>query len=262
VRLYEDGLIYRGERLINWCPHCLTALSDIEVEYEDVKGKLYHIRYPLVDDPDTALIVATTRPETMLGDTAVAVHPEDPRYNGLIGKQVCLPLTSRTIPIVGDVILVDREFGTGAVKITPAHDFNDFEAGERHKLPRISLFDQEAKMDSWGLHEAKTEDQVLQSLTMKPVQKARAIVISTLTERGAIERTEDHKMALGRCYRCKTVVEPYLSPQWFVKINPLAEPAIKAVEDGRIRDRSGGGTRFQHGIVVRVMPTPFSSLHL
>ena len=235
VRLYEDGLIYRGERLINWCPHCLTALSDIEVEYEDVKGKLYHIRYPLVDDPDTALIVATTRPETMLGDTAVAVHPEDPRYNGLIGKQVCLPLTSRTIPIVGDVILVDREFGTGAVKITPAHDFNDFEAGERHKLPRISLFDQEAKMDSWGLHEAKTEDQVLQSLTMKPVQKARAIVISTLTERGAIERTEDHKMALGRCYRCKTVVEPYLSPQWFVKINPLAEPAIKAVEDGRIR---------------------------
>jgi len=235
VRLYEDGLIYRGERLINWCPRCLTALSDIEVEHEDVKGKLYHIRYPLVDDPHTTLIVATTRPETMLGDTAVAVHPDDPRYRHLIGRKVRLPLTTREIPIVGDSILVDLAFGTGAVKITPAHDFNDFEAGERHKLSRISLFDQEAKMDPSGLHEAKTEDHVLQSLTMKPVQKARSIVVDALTERGALEKVEDHKMALGKCYRCKTVVEPYLSPQWFVKINPLAEPAIKAVEDGRIK---------------------------
>lgn len=139
VRLYEDGLIYRGERLINWCPRCLTALSDIEVEHEDMKGKLYHIRYPLADDPLTTLTVATTRPETMLGDTAVAVHPDDPRYRHLIGKNVRLPLTTREIPIVGDSILVDLTFGTGAVKITPAHDFNDFEAGERHKLSRISI---------------------------------------------------------------------------------------------------------------------------
>jgi valyl-tRNA synthetase len=235
VRLYEDGLIYRGERLINWCPRCLTALSDIEVEHEDVKGKLYHIRYPLSDDPQTALIVATTRPETMLGDTAVAVHPDDPRYRHLIGKKLRVPLTSREIPIVGDSILVDLAFGTGAVKITPAHDFNDFEAGERHRLSRISLFDQDAKMDPAGLHEAKVEGSVLQSLTMKPVQKARAIVLEALTDRGNLEKVEDHKMALGKCYRCKTVVEPYLSPQWFVKIKPLAEPAIKAVEEGRIR---------------------------
>ncbi|TKB71401.1 MAG: valine--tRNA ligase [Nitrospira sp.] len=235
VRLYEDGLIYRGERLINWCPRCLTALSDIEVEHEDVKGTLYHIRYPLVDDPQTALIVATTRPETMLGDTAVAVHPDDPRYRHLIGKKVRVPLTSRVIPIVGDSILVDLDFGTGAVKITPAHDFNDFEAGERHGLPRITLFDQDAKMDPAGLLEGMVEDSILQSLTMKPVQKARAIVVEALTDRGNLEKVEDHKMALGKCYRCKTVVEPYLSPQWFVKIKPLAEPAIKAVEDGRIR---------------------------
>jgi valyl-tRNA synthetase len=235
VRLYEDGLIYRGERLINWCPRCLTALSDIEVEHEDMKGKLYHIRYPLADDPHTTLTVATTRPETMLGDTAVAVHPDDPRYRHLIGKKVRLPLTTREIPIVGDSILVDLTFGTGAVKITPAHDFNDFEAGERHKLSRISLFDQEAKMDPAGLHEAKVEGSVLQSLTMKPVQKARSIVVEALTERGVLEKVEDHKMALGKCYRCKTVVEPYLSPQWFVKIKPLATPAIEAVETGKIR---------------------------
>src|SRR5688500_611122 len=200
VRLYEEGLIYRGERLINWCPRCLTALSDIEVEHEETKGKLYHIRYPLVDDPSTSLIVATTRPETMLGDTAVAVHPDDPRYRHLIGKKVRLPLTTREIPIVGDSILVDLEFGTGAMKITPAHDFNDFDAGERHNLSRISLLNQDAKMDPSGLHEAKVDVQALQSLTMKPVQKARAIVVTALTERGLIERTEDHKMALGHCY--------------------------------------------------------------
>ncbi|MEJ2231777.1 MAG: class I tRNA ligase family protein [Nitrospirales bacterium] len=132
VRLFEEGLIYRGERLINWCPRCLTALSDIEVEHESIKGKLYHIQYALADDPTLSLIVATTRPETLLGDTAVAVHPEDSRYKHYIGKEVRVPLTTRTIPIVADPILVDREFGTGAVKITPAHDFNDFEAGERH----------------------------------------------------------------------------------------------------------------------------------
>ncbi len=233
VRLYEDGLIYRGERLINWCPRCLTALSDIEVEHEDTRGKMYHIRYPLADDPDTALIVATTRPETMLGDTAVAVHPEDPRYRHLIGKTARLPLTTRDIPIVGDAILVDLKFGTGAVKITPAHDFNDFEAGDRHNLARIALFDRHARMDGFALHEAQVDPSL--NLAGKPVLQARSIVVDALRARGLLVRVEDHKMALGKCYRCKTVVEPHLSPQWFVKIRPLAEPAVKAVEEGRIR---------------------------
>ena len=198
-----------------------------------MKGRLYHIRYPLVDDPNTSLIVATTRPETMLGDTAVAVHPDDPRYRHLIGRKVRLPLTTREIPIVGDSILVDLAFGTGAVKITPAHDFNDFEAGERNKLPRISIFTARAEMDGIGLHEAQVDPSL--NLALKPVQKARSIVVDALTERGNLEKVEDHKIALGKCYRCKTVVEPYLSPQWFVKIMPLATPAIEAVETGKIR---------------------------
>jgi valyl-tRNA synthetase len=237
VRLYEDGLIYRGERLINWCPRCLTALSDIEVEHEDIKGKLYHIRYPLTDDPHTALIVATTRPETMLGDTAVAVHPDDPRYRHLIGRTIRLPLTGRDIPIVGDSILVDLEFGTGAVKITPAHDFNDFEAGERHSLDRIRILDMHANLlnESELRLATKVEPEVAIALAGLPVQKARLRIEQLLSDHGALEKVEPHKMALGKCYRCKTVVEPYLSIQWFVKIKPLAEPAIKAVEDGRIR---------------------------
>ena len=235
VRLYEDGLIYRGERLINWCPRCLTALSDIEVEHEEVKGKLYHIRYPLTDDPDTSLIVATTRPETMLGDTAVAVHPDDPRYRHLIGKKIRLPLTTRKIPIVGDPILVDLEFGTGAVKITPAHDFNDYEAGERHNLPRFSILDHEALLDLKGMKAALVEESVIKEVVQLPVTKARPKIEQFLRDRGFLVKIEDHKMAIGKCYRCKTVVEPYLSPQWFVKIQPLADPAIKAVEDRRIR---------------------------
>ena len=235
VRLYEDGLIYRGERLINWCPRCLTALSDIEVEHEDTMGKLYHIQYPLVDDPAMHLIVATTRPETMLGDTAVAVHPVDPRYNRFIGKKVKLPLTQRQIPIVGDPILVDREFGTGAVKITPAHDFNDFEAGERHGLERIAIFDQHARMEPDGLLDAQVDESLQGRLASKSTKEARALVADALDKGGFLVKIEDHAMALGKCYRCKTVVEPYLSPQWFVKIQPLAEPAIKAVESGQIR---------------------------
>ncbi|MGC4098561.1 MAG: valine--tRNA ligase [Nitrospira sp.] len=235
VRLYEDGLIYRGERLINWCPRCLTALSDIEVEHEEVKGKLYHLRYPLADEPNTSLIVATTRPETMLGDTAVAVHPNDPRYRHLIGKKVRLPLTTREIPIVGDAILVDLEFGTGAVKITPAHDFNDYEAGERHGLSRIAVLDHAALLDADGMNEGAVESSVVEMLRGLPVSKARPKVETLLRERGILETIQDHKMAVGKCYRCKTIVEPYLSPQWFVKIQPLAGPAIKAVEDGRIR---------------------------
>lgn len=235
VRLYEDGLIYRGERLINWCPRCLTALSDIEVEHEDVKGQLYTIRYPLEEDLSQSLLVATTRPETLLGDTAVAVHPEDDRLKHLIGKRVRLPLTDRTIPIVGDGILVDREFGTGAVKITPAHDFNDYDAGERHRLPRLTILDHHAFLDAANLEKAEVDQPIIARLQGLPVSKARAVVEELLTERGLLEKVEDHKMAVGKCYRCKTVVEPYLSPQWFVNIKPLAEPAIQAVEDGRIR---------------------------
>jgi valyl-tRNA synthetase len=235
VRLYEEGLIYRGKRLINWCPRCLTALSDIEVEHEETTGRLYYIEYPLSTDPGRKLTVATTRLETMLGDTAVAVHPDDPRYNGLIGKHVKLPLTRREIPIVGDAILVDREFGTGAVKITPAHDFNDFEAGVRHHLPQLSLFDHHAKMDADGLREAQVLDDVYEQVVGRPAQEARNIVVEALRRSGVLTNTEDHAMSIGRCYRCKTIVEPYLSPQWFVNIRPLAAPAIKAVETGQIR---------------------------
>ena len=235
VRLYDEGLIYRGERLINWCPRCLTALSDIEVEHEDIKGKLYSIEYPLEQDPTIRLTVATTRPETMFGDSAVAVHPEEPRYNRLIGQRVRLPLTNRTIPIVGDAILVDREFGTGAVKITPAHDFNDFEAGERHGLPRYPIFDHQALLDPERLKTAGVEQALIDAVATLPVTKARPKIEQALKDRGLLTKVDDHKMAIGKCYRCKTVVEPYLSPQWFVKIKPLADPAIQAVEDGRIR---------------------------
>lgn len=235
VRLYDEGLLYRGERLINWCPRCLTALSDIEVEHEDTKGKLYHIRYPLADDPAAALIVATTRPETMLGDTAVAVHPNDARYRHLIGKRVRVPLTGREVPIVADGLLVDPEFGSGVVKITPAHDFHDFLAGERHGLPRLAIFDAHARLDRDGLLKAAVEPSVIETIQALPVAKARAKIEELLKERGNLLKVEDHKMAIGKCYRCKTVVEPSLSPQWFVKIQPLADPAIKAVEEGRIR---------------------------
>ena len=235
VRLHEDGLIYRGERLINWCPRCLTALSDIEVEHEDVKGKLYTIRYPLAKDPTQYLLVATTRPETMLGDTAVAVHPEDERYRHLIDEEVRLPLTTRTIPIVKDAILVDREFGTGAVKITPAHDFNDEKAGERHHLRRISLFNEHAQLSPLGLQEAQVDDAIRGELALTSVQDARGIVVKELDSRGLLAATDPHKMPIGKCYRCKTVVEPFLSPQWFVKIQPLAEPAIEVVETGQVR---------------------------
>ncbi len=235
VRLFEEGLIYRGERLINWCPRCQTALSDIEVEHEEVNGFLYHIRYPLADDPATSLIVATTRPETMLGDTAVAVHPDDPRYNRFIGRQVKLPLTGRTIPVVGDPILVDREFGTGAVKITPAHDFNDFEAGERHGLPRIALFDRRGNVALDPEDIAQIDPSLLREIGWKEVAIARERVLNRLQQDGWLEKVEPHLHALGKCYRCRSVVEPFLSTQWFVKVQPLAEPAIRAVEEGRTK---------------------------
>jgi valyl-tRNA synthetase len=237
VRLYEEGLIYRGERLINWCPRCQTALSDIEVEHEERKGKMYEIRYPLADDPGTFLTVATTRPETLLGDTAVAVHPEDPRYSALIQKRkVRLPLTRRDIPIVGDGILVDREFGTGAVKITPAHDFNDERAGHRHNLPKISILDKTGRVAPLP---EDVDPEVRGRIVTMPVAEARKAVVAFLEERGQLVKVEDHRHAIGMCYRCKTVVEPFDSSQWFVRMNDpdrsLAEPAIRAVRDGRIR---------------------------
>ena len=236
VRLHEEGLIYRGERLINWCPRCRTALSDIEVEHEESKGFLYHIAYPLVDDPATSLIVATTRPETMLADTAVAVHPDDPRYNCFIGRRVRLPLTARTIPVVGDAILVDREFGTGAVKITPAHDFNDFEAGERHHLERIALFDEQGRIEPVAAREHAQVDHLLrEEIVGTEVAVARERVVQRLRQEGFLIKVDEHQHALGKCYRCKTVVEPFLSTQWFVRTQPLAEPATRAVEDGRIK---------------------------
>jgi valyl-tRNA synthetase len=234
VTLYEEGLIYRGERLINWCPRCHTALSDIEVEHEDEKGKLYYIAYPLSHDHNIRLTVATTRPETMLGDTAVAVHPLDPRYKDLIGKTIDLPLTTRQIPIVGDSVLVDLEFGTGAVKVTPAHDFNDYEAGQRQipNLPRIKMLDDKAEILP-DISDVLPD--VLKLIAGKPAKKGRGMVVELLKERGYLIKTEDHAHSIGKCYRCKSVVEPYLSPQWFVKTGPLAGPAIKVVEDGSIQ---------------------------
>ncbi len=234
VTLYEEGFIYRGERLINWCPRCHTALSDIEVEHEDEKGKLYHIAYPLSHDHTIRLTVATTRPETMLGDTAVAVHPLDPRYKDLIGKTVDLPLTNRKIPIIGDSILVDLEFGTGAVKITPAHDFNDYEAGLRQKpeLPRVKILNEKAEILP-DIPDVLPD--VLKRVAGNFAKKARGIVVELLNEQGLLIKTDDHDHSVGKCYRCRAVVEPHLSLQWFVKMGPLAKPAIKVVEDGSVR---------------------------
>ena len=235
VRLYQEALIYRGERLVNWCPRCLTALSDVEVERDPITGKLYHVHYPLADHPRSFLTIATTRPETLLADTAVAVHPEDPRYHQWIGKSLRLPLTTRTIPIIGDAVLVDREFGTGAVKITPAHDFHDFEAGERHQLPRFSMLTQHALIDDDTLQKAEVEPRLRENVAGLPVTKARPVVVEELQRNGLLAKIEDSPMSLGKCYRCKTVVEPFLSPQWFVNVQPLAGPAIEAVERGHVR---------------------------
>src|SRR3989338_4775047 len=231
IRLYEEGLIYRDERLINWCPRCLTALSDIEVEHEETSGKLYHIRYHIADNPKAFLTVATTRPETMLGDSAIAVHPDDERYNKYIGKEVLLPLTGRRIPVLADA-MVDREFGTGAVKITPAHDFNDFEAGLRHGLKRIAIFNERAHIKA-NIPDINPE--VMEEISDLHAHKAREKVIHILKEKGFLTKSEDHKHAIGKCYRCKTVIEPYLSPQWYVKAGPIVKEAIRAVEEGRTR---------------------------
>jgi len=222
VRLYEEGLIYRGKYIVNWCPRCMTALSDLEVKHEDVPGKLYQIRYPVVGSEEY-LVVATTRPETMLGDTAVAVNAKDERYKHLHNKRLQLPLTDRQIPIILDDI-ANPEFGTGAVKITPAHDANDYQVGLRHLLPQIDIMDDTAHLNEnagsyAGLDRFEARERVLQDLR----------------DRGLLESERDHVIALGKCDRCKTVVEPRLSTQWFIKIAPLAERAIEAVEKGEIR---------------------------
>ena len=219
IKYYEEGLIYRGERIVNWCPHCLTSISEAEVEYEEKDGHFWHIRYPL-SDGSGFLVLATTRPETLLGDTAVAVHPEDERYQALIGKTVILPLVGREIPIVADTY-VEKEFGTGVVKITPAHDPNDFEVGLRHQLPVVNVMTEDAHMnENAGKFEGLDR------------YEARKRVVEELTEQGLLLETKPHRHNVGTCYRCKTVVEPRVSFQWFVKMKPLAEPAIKAVRDG------------------------------
>ena len=222
VNLYDKGLIYRGDRIINWCPHCITALSDAEVEYEEQEGNFWHIRYPVVDS-DEYVIIATTRPETLLGDTAVAVHPEDERYTHLVGKMLKLPLTDREIPLIADEY-VEKEFGTGAVKITPAHDPNDFEVGQRHNLPIIKILDDEAKVNAYG---GKYEGM--------DRYEAREQMVKDLEEQGYLIKIEKHAHNVGTCYRCGTTVEPITSLQWFVKMKPLAEPAVEVVKDGTIK---------------------------
>ena len=221
VRLYEKGLIYRGSYLINWCPKCHTTISDIEVEHEENDGFLWHIRYPIINGSGY-IEVATTRPETMLGDTAVAVNPADERYQGLIGSEVMLPITNRPIPIIADAY-VDQSFGTGAVKVTPAHDINDFEMGLRHNLPQLNVIDFNAKMtDAAGKYAGLDRYQCREQL------------VKDLETAGFLVKVEPYRNAVGQCYRCDTIIEPLISKQWFVKMKPLADPAIQAVVDGSI----------------------------
>ena len=223
VRLHEEGLIYRGKRLVNWDPVLKTSISDLEVESEEEQGHLWHFRYPIADEPGEFLVVATTRPETMLGDTAVAVSPADDRYKALVGKEISLPLTDRRIPIIADQY-VDMAFGSGCVKITPAHDFNDYDVGHRHDLPIINILNEDASLN----------DEVPEKYRGMDRFEARRAVIADLDELGLLEKIEDHTMAIPRGERSGVVVEPFLSDQWFVDIKSLAEPAIKAVEDGEI----------------------------
>ncbi|WP_050698514.1 valine--tRNA ligase [Anaeromassilibacillus senegalensis] len=222
VRLYEKGLIYRGERIINWCPHCKTSISDAEVEFAERDGNFWHLRYPLKDGSGYVEL-ATTRPETMLGDTAVAVHPDDERYKALIGKTLILPLVNREIPVVADTY-VEQDFGTGVVKITPAHDPNDFEVGLRHQLEIINVMNDDGSINENGGKYAG-----LSGLD------ARKQIVKDLEEQGFLVRVEPIKHNVGSCYRCHTVVEPRISKQWFVKMDPLAKPAIECVRDGRVK---------------------------
>jgi valyl-tRNA synthetase len=222
VGLYEENLIYQGDYIINWCPRCHTALADIEVEHEDTDSFLYYIRYPF-ENQKGSLTVATTRPETLLGDTAVAVNPEDERYKNLSGLNVLLPVLNKPIPVILDKY-VDKEFGTGALKITPAHDLNDFEIGNAHNLERIKVIDENGRMNELsgpylGLDRFECREKILDDLKNS----------------GLLEKIEPYRNAIGHCYRCKTMIEPLLSKQWFVRAAPLAEKAIAAVRDGKTR---------------------------
>ena len=219
--LYEKGLIYKGNRIINWCPKCRTALSDAEVEYKDMPGSFWHIRYP-IENSDEEFIIATTRPETMLGDTGVAVHPDDERYKHLVGKNAILPLVGRKLPIVADDY-VELGFGTGAVKMTPCHDPNDYEVGLRHDLEQILVINEDAKIINGGKYNGMDR------------YEARKAIVADLEEQGYLVKVEPYNHNVGCCYRCGTVVEPLTSPQWFVKMKPLAEAAIDVVKDGRIK---------------------------
>lgn len=223
VSLYEDGLIYKGKYITNWCPRCVTALANDEVEHADETGKLWHIRYPYAEGSGF-VTVATTRPETMLGDVAVAVNPKDERYLHLLGKELILPLTGRKIPVIADDY-VDKEFGTGCVKVTPAHDPNDFEIGQRHNLQQLLIMDEHGFMNE----AAGTDFAGLERYA------CREKVLQLLTDQNLLEKTEAHEHAVGHCYRCDTVIEPYLSDQWFVKMKPLAERAIAVVESGEVK---------------------------
>ena len=222
VRMYEEGLIYRGDRIINWCPCCKTAISDAEVEYETEKGHLWHLKYP-IENSDKYIVVATTRPETMLGDTAVAVNPSDKRYTSLVGKNIVLPLVGRLIPIIADRY-VEKAFGTGAVKITPAHDPNDFEVGIRHDLPVIKVMNDDGTMnENAGKYEGMDETE------------ARAAVVADMDKLGLLLKTEDYEHNVGHCYRCHHTIEPMVSKQWFVRMKELAAPAIEAVKKKDIK---------------------------
>ncbi|MFZ5799059.1 MAG: valine--tRNA ligase, partial [Thermodesulfobacteriota bacterium] len=222
VRLYHEGLIYKGDYIVNWCPRCQTALADDEVEHDPTQGKLYHIRYPFADGSGQ-VVVATTRPETMLGDTAVAVHPDDERYADRQGAEVILPLTGRTIPLIFDHH-VQREFGTGALKVTPAHDRDDYEIGLRHDLPRLKVMDEHGVMNEAAGAYAGLDR-----------TECRTRIVADLEAQGFLEKIEDYQHAVGRCYRCATVVEPTTSKQWFVSVRPLADKAVTAVREGRTK---------------------------
>src|SRR5579884_3466209 len=223
VRLHEQGLIYRGKYIVNWCPRCMTAISDLEVVHEELLGKMYQIKYPLADDPKQFLTIATTRPETLLGDTAVAVNPKDERYKSLVGKKLRLPLVNREIPVIADDY-ADPQFGSGAVKVTPAHDPNDFQIGLRHNLPQINVMDDQGSINENGGQYAGLDR-----------YEAREKILRDLEEQELFAGIKDHTLAIGKCDRCKTIVEPRLSTQWFIKIQPLADRAIEAVEKGEIK---------------------------
>ncbi len=224
VRLYDKGLIYRGHYIVNWCPRCGTALSNEEVEHEETDGTLYRLRYPIVGEESKYVVVATTRPETMLGDTAVAINPDDRRHRGLLKSRVALPLAEREIPVIADEF-VDPEFGTGIVKVTPAHDPNDFEIGRRHNLPQVDIFNPDATLSDEVPEDFRGLDRVA----------AREAVVEALEELDLLDGVEPHHHSIGRCYRCGTIVEPRVSDQWFVRMKPLAEPALAAYKSGEVR---------------------------